>query len=75
MSRPRKCPARAVKAPLAASAEPVRLAYVPGLEGPSGEALAALATGHPRRPILLRAFPSITAALIALSEMNARTAA
>jgi hypothetical protein len=33
--------------------------------------LAALVTGHPRRPILLRAFPSIGAALLALRELNA----
>ena len=57
--------------PLAVSAEPVRLAYLPGLENAQGEPLAALVAGHPRRPTLLRAFPSITAALVALREMNA----
>ncbi len=63
------------KAPLAASAEPVRLAYLPGLQNARGESLAALVAGHPRRPILLRAFPTITAALAALRELNAGGAA
>ena len=63
-------PVRSQRSPLAASAEPVRLAYLPGLESPSGESLAALVTGHPRRPILLRAFPTIGAALVALRELN-----
>ena len=56
--------------PLAASGEPVRLAYMPGLQGPCGESLPALVTGHPCRPILLRAFPTIAAALAALRDMN-----
>lgn len=71
MSRKRKCPVRTLGAPLAASAEPVRLAYLPGLQGPCGESLPALVTGHPRRPILLRAFPTIAAALAALRDLNA----
>lgn len=39
-------------APLAASAEPPRLVIIPGLETPSGGPVLALATGHPRRPVL-----------------------
>jgi hypothetical protein len=54
--------------PLAASAEPARLAYIPGLETPSGEPLAALVMGHPRRPLVIAAFPTVTAALAALRE-------
>lgn len=38
--------------PLAASAEPPRLVILPGLETPSGGPVLALATGHPRRPLL-----------------------
>ena len=64
------CPARTQRSPLAASLERVRLAYLPGLQGPCGESLPALVTGHPRRPILLRAFLTMTAALAALREMN-----
>ena len=70
MSRKRTCPVRSQGSPLAASAEPVRLAYLPGLQGPCGDSLPALVTGHPRRPILLRAFPTIAAALVALRELN-----
>ena len=70
MSRRRKMPVQSQGSPLAASREPVRLAYLAGLQSPCGESLAALVTGHPRRPILLRAFPSIAAALVALRELN-----
>ena len=68
MTRHSKCPARRTTAPLAASAEPLRLAFLPGLQGPSGEPLAALVAGHPRRPLLVAAFPNVTAALAALRE-------
>lgn len=44
--------ARAYSAPLTASAEPPRLVIIPGLETPSGGPVLALATGHPRRPVL-----------------------
>ena len=64
------CPARTQRSPLAASLERVRLAYLPGLQGPCGDSLPALVTGHPRRPILLQAFPTIAAALVALRELN-----
>lgn len=68
-------PARPVGSPLAAFQEPPRLAYLIGLENASGESMAALVTGHPRRPILLRAFPTLTAALAALRELNGGRAA
>jgi hypothetical protein len=71
MSRPRTCRAPTQERPLAAPSEPVRLSYLPGLQGPCGESLPALVTGHPRRPVLLRAFPTISAALVALRELNA----
>jgi hypothetical protein len=48
-SNPRE---KAKSAPLSASAEPVRLVIVPGLETPSGGPVWAMATGHPRRPVL-----------------------
>ena len=70
MTRRRNMPVPSHRAPLAASAEPVRLAYLPGLQGPCGESMPALVTGHPRRPILLRVFPTIAAALVALRELN-----
>ena len=70
MSRHRNMPVLSHRAPLAASAEPVRPIYLPGLQGPCGDFLPALVAGHPRRPILLCAFPTISAALAALRETN-----
>ncbi len=64
------CPALAQRGPLAAPSEPVRLIYLPGLQAPCGESLPALVRGHPRRPVLLRAYPNIAAALAALHGMN-----
>lgn len=43
--------AHAHSAPLTASAEPPRPVIIPGLKTPSGGAVLALATGHPRRPV------------------------
>ena len=59
-AKPRQSPARM---PLTASAEPVRLIILPGLETPSGGPVLALATGHPRRPVLvaLASFASLAA--------------
>ena len=57
----------AVKTPLrsvqAASPDTPRLVIVPGLETPSGGPVLALATGHPRRPVLtaLVSFASLAA--------------
>ena len=49
--------------PLAAPTEPPRLVIIPGLETPSGGPVLALATGHPRRPLLraLASFSSLAA--------------
>ena len=72
--RKRVSPAQPQGSPLAASAEPVRLSHLPGLESPSGESMAALVTGHPRRPHL-RVYPSVADALNALRQMGAGGAA
>lgn len=56
--------------PLAALCEPPRLSFLPGLQGPNGETMAALMVGHPRRPVSVRVFPNITAALAALRELE-----
>ncbi|MCW8086610.1 hypothetical protein [Sabulicella glaciei] len=51
MSRPDRI-TPPLRAPLAASEEPARRVLLPGLETPSGGPVEALATGHPRRPVL-----------------------
>ena len=69
---PRRCnmPVPSQGSPLTASAEPVRLTFLPGLTNASGESLVALAAGHPRRPLLLGVFPSMAAALSALRRIQ-----
>jgi hypothetical protein len=55
--------------PLTAAAERPRLTLLPGLEDASGEPLVAIATGHPRRPVL-RMFVGMAAALAELRAMG-----
>ena len=74
MSRKRTCPVRSQGRPLGAFAEPPRLTLLPGLISASGESLAAIATGCPRRPHL-RVYPSVADALNALRQMGAGDAA
>lgn len=63
MSRRNTTARKPDSAPLAAPAEPPRYVILPGLETPSGGPVLALATGHPRRPVLtaLVSFASLAA--------------
>lgn len=63
MSRRTKPARKPSRGPLAAPAETPRYVILPGLETPSGGPVLALATGHPRRPMLraLASFASLAA--------------
>ncbi len=52
MTRPRKRPARPVRAPLTPCAPLPRLVLLPGLETATGGPVLALATGSARRPVV-----------------------
>ena len=63
MSRRTKPARKPSGGPLAAPVETPRYVMLPGLETPSGGPVLALATGHPRRPMLraLASFASLAA--------------